>query len=89
MNRGNVCQMKYFCFISTGSPRVPGDEDDDDVDHMHSDYDMDYDNHEKQQIAEAMLHGHLSYGRGDDHDMPRTVQTIEPQTPLFTSGPQV
>ena len=32
MNRGNVCQMKYFCFISTGSPRVPGDEDDDDVD---------------------------------------------------------
>ena len=31
MNRGNVCQMKYFCFISTGSPRVPGDEDDDDV----------------------------------------------------------
>ena len=89
MNRGNVCQMKYFCFISTGSPRVPGDEDYGDAEDLDDEYDIDYDSHEKQQIAEAMLHGHMSYGRGDDRDMPRLVQTIEPQTPLFTSGPQV
>jgi cellulose synthase A len=89
MNCGNLFQINCFCSILAGSPRVPGDEDGDDVDDVHNDYDIDYDNHEKQQIAEAMLHGHMSYGRGDDHDMPRTVQTIEPQTPLFTSGPQV
>lgn len=70
-----------------GSPRVPGDDDDDDLEDLDNDYD--YDSHEKQHIAEAMLHGHMSYGRGDAHDMPRSVQTIEPQTPLFTSGPQV
>lgn len=56
---------------------------------LDSDYNLDYDGHEKQHIAEAMLHGHMSYGRGDNHDMPRNVQTIEPQTPLYTSGPQV
>ena len=72
-----------------GSPRVPGDEDDGDAEDLDDEYDVDYDNHEKHLIAEAMLHGHMSYGRNDDLDMPRSVQTIEPQTPLFTSGPQV
>ncbi|KAH7421285.1 hypothetical protein KP509_13G049300 [Ceratopteris richardii] len=34
-----------------------------------------------EQIAESMLHGQMSYGRADDHDMPRTLQTIELQDP--------
>lgn len=78
------CKNRYT--RHKGSPRVPGDDDDDDLEDLDNDYD--YDSHEKQHIAEAMLHGHMSYGRGDAHDMPRSVQTIEPQTPLFTSGPQ-
>ncbi|KAH7436793.1 hypothetical protein KP509_05G036200 [Ceratopteris richardii] len=78
------CKTRYA--RHKGSPRVPGDDEDDDVEDLNNDYD--YDSHEKQHIAEAMLHGHMSYGRGDAHDMPRSVQTIEPQTPLYTSGPQ-
>ncbi|KAI5076718.1 hypothetical protein GOP47_0008783 [Adiantum capillus-veneris] len=37
-----------------------------------------------QQIADVMLHGQMSYGRAEDHDMPRMVQTIEPQDPSET-----
>ncbi|KAH7444934.1 hypothetical protein KP509_02G098700 [Ceratopteris richardii] len=56
------------------------------MDDLNNEYE--YDSCQKQQIAEAMLHGHMSYGRGDAHDMPRSMQIIEPQTPLFPSGPQ-
>lgn len=64
-----------------GTPRIEGDEDEEELDDLDEEYEVDFDTYEKQQIAEAMLHGHMSYGRGDDRDMPRMVQTTEPQTP--------
>ncbi|KAH7414784.1 hypothetical protein KP509_14G011300 [Ceratopteris richardii] len=41
-----------------------------------------------QHIAEAMLHEHMSYGRGGGHDMPHMTSTMLPQVPLLTNGPE-
>lgn len=51
---------------------------------MEDEYVGELSDEKKQQIADAMLHGQMSYGRADDHDMPRMVQTIEPQDPSDT-----
>ena len=50
--------------------------------HHHGDYD-------RQHMAEAMLQGHMSYGRGADHDMPHRMQTMPPSIPLLTNGSEV
>eukprot|EP00249_Psilotum_nudum_P010704 c22707_g3_i1 orf=364-2007(+) len=81
------CKTRYK--RHKGSPRVEGDDDEDDVDDLDNEFNIDLDNNEKQQIAEAMLHGHMSYGRGNDHDMPRMVQTVEPQVPFLMSSQSV
>jgi cellulose synthase A len=87
--RWQLASLNAIVCLSAGSPRVQGDEDDSDVEDLDDEYDVDYDDHENQHNAEVMLHGHMSYGRGNDLGMPRSVQTIEPQNPLFTSGSQV
>eukprot|EP00249_Psilotum_nudum_P010702 c22707_g1_i1 orf=736-4026(+) len=81
------CKTKYR--RHKGSPRVEGDEDEEDVDDLDNEFNITLDNREKQQIAEAMLHGHMSYGRGDNHHMPHMVQTADPQVPLLTNGQSV
>ncbi|MCO5583231.1 hypothetical protein L7F22_037139 [Adiantum nelumboides] len=81
------CKQRYTRHI--GSPRVPGDDEEDVAEDIDNDYSIDYENHEKQHNSEAMPYGHMRYGRGDSHEMPKNVQVSEPQTPLFTSGPQV
>lgn len=40
-----------------------------------------------QYLAEAMLHGHMSYGRAGDADMSQAVHM--PQVPLLTNGEMV
>lgn len=70
-----------------GSPRVQGDEDEDDVDDLENEFDFgDHDKQDMQYSVESMLHGHMSYGRGGDMEMPQVRQTMLPQVPLLTNG---
>lgn len=84
-----LCEM--HAFVNAGSPRVEGDEEEEDVDDLENEFNFDYENEKQngQHIAEAMLHGQMSYGRGDDHDMPHMTHTMLPQVPLLTNGPMV
>lgn len=61
------------------------------MDDLENEFNFDYENDKQngQHIAEAMLHGQMSYGRGDDHDMPHMTHTMLPQVPLLTNGPSV
>ncbi|KAH7428945.1 hypothetical protein KP509_09G024100 [Ceratopteris richardii] len=82
------CKRRYA--RHRGSPRVPGDDEEDDMDDMDSEYDMEYENHksrhEKQHHGRGVMHhGHVHYSCGDSQELPRIS---EPQTPLYTSGPQ-
>ncbi|MCO5601057.1 hypothetical protein L7F22_055174 [Adiantum nelumboides] len=81
------CRTRYKRL--KGSPRVEGDEEEEDVDDLENEFNFDYESEKKngQHIAEAMLHGQMSYGRGDDHDMPHMTHTMIPQVPLLTNGP--
>ena len=51
---------------------MEGDEDEEDVDDIEHEFKINNEDEEKinknTQIAEAMLHGKMSYGRGPDHD---------------------
>ncbi|XP_024521229.1 probable cellulose synthase A catalytic subunit 5 [UDP-forming] isoform X1 [Selaginella moellendorffii] len=80
------CKTRYR--RHKGSPRVEGDEDEDDVDDLENEFNFNEDRQERQQhIAEAMLHGHMSYGRGDEQDLPPDMmQPIQPRHPLLTNG---
>ncbi|KVI11731.1 hypothetical protein Ccrd_009856 [Cynara cardunculus var. scolymus] len=65
------CKTRYKRL--RGSPRVEGDDDEEDVDDIEHEFKIDDDEQNKNKnIAEAMLHGKMSYGRGpadqDDHD---------------------
>nr|AFI71895.1 cellulose synthase 6 [Paeonia lactiflora] len=72
-----------------GCARVEGDEDEDDVDDLENEFNFaGRDNSDMQYLAEAMLHGHMSYGRAGDSDMPHVVNTM-PQVPLLTNGDMV
>ncbi|KAF6151976.1 hypothetical protein GIB67_010550, partial [Kingdonia uniflora] len=60
------CKTRYKRL--KGSARVEGDDDEEDVDDIEYEFNID-DNQNKQiQIVEAMLHGRMSYGRGQDDD---------------------
>lgn len=88
-SEGNqVCpQCKTRFKRHKGSARVQGDDEEDDVDDLENEFNFgDRDKQDMQYIAEAMLHGHMSYGRGGDTDMPHVVQTTLPQVPLLTNG---
>ena len=67
-----------------GSARVHGDEEEDGADDLENEFD--YTHYDRQHIAEAMLQGHMSYGRASDHDMPHRMQTMPPSVPLLTNG---
>ncbi|KAK9286342.1 hypothetical protein L1049_014735 [Liquidambar formosana] len=72
-----------------GCARVEGDEEEDDVDDLENEFNFaGRDAQDMQYIAEAMLHGHMSYGRAGDADMPHVVNTM-PQVPLLTNGHMV
>ncbi|TVU39481.1 hypothetical protein EJB05_12903 [Eragrostis curvula] len=63
--------------------RVPGDEEEDGVDDLENEFNW-MDRHDTQSVAESMLHGHMSYGRGGD--MPFQPN---PNVPLLTNGQMV
>nr|QBC40964.1 cellulose synthase 3 [Cunninghamia lanceolata]QBC40965.1 cellulose synthase 3 [Cunninghamia lanceolata] len=79
------CKTRYK--RHKGSPRVAGDEEEEDVDDIENEFNFgERDKQDMQYVAEAMLHGQMSYGRGGDTDMPHVVPTTFPQVPLLTNG---
>lgn len=67
------CKTRYKRL--KGSPRVDGDDDEEDVDDIEHEFNMNdqddqHNNNIKnnEQIADAMLHGKMSYGRGPDDE---------------------
>ncbi|KAJ7526246.1 hypothetical protein O6H91_17G090000 [Diphasiastrum complanatum] len=78
------CKTRYK--RHKGSPRVEGDEEEDDVDDLENEFNIhDMDKFDKQQVTEAMLHGHMSYGRADDLEV-HVMSTPQPAYPLLTNG---
>lgn len=72
-----------------GCSRVEGDEDEDDVDDLENEFNfVGRDKQGMQYIAEAMFHGHMSYGRAGDGDLPQVLHTM-PQVPLLTNNDMV
>lgn len=72
----------------TGCARVAGDEEEDGIDDLENEFNfMGRDKQDMQYLAEAMLHGHMSYGRAGDADMSQAVHM--PQVPLLTNGEMV
>ncbi|EPS60781.1 hypothetical protein M569_14019 [Genlisea aurea] len=59
------CKTRYKRL--KGSPRVEGDEDEEDIDDIEHEFNID---HQKKNttIAEEMLHGKMSYGRGPEDE---------------------
>lgn len=51
-----------------GSPRVEGDDDEEDIDDIEHEFNIDDERNNHSHMAEAMLHGKMSYGRGPDDD---------------------
>ncbi|XP_039131268.1 probable cellulose synthase A catalytic subunit 3 [UDP-forming] [Dioscorea cayenensis subsp. rotundata] len=72
-----------------GCARVAGDEEEEGIDDLENEFSFAGRNDQDMQyMAEAMLQGHMSYGRGGDVDMPQVVHTM-PQVPLLTNGQMV
>ncbi|XP_057767804.1 cellulose synthase A catalytic subunit 7 [UDP-forming] [Salvia miltiorrhiza] len=59
------CKTRYKRL--KGSPRVEGDDDEEDTDDIEHEFNID-EQKTNTDIAEAMLHGKMSYGRGPDDD---------------------
>ncbi|XP_052200062.1 cellulose synthase A catalytic subunit 7 [UDP-forming]-like [Diospyros lotus] len=77
------CKTRYKRL--KGSPRVAGDEDEEDVDDIEHEFKVDEEREDHQskntQLAEAMLHGKMSYGRG-----PEDGDHINAHCPPVVSG---
>ncbi|KAK9271271.1 hypothetical protein L1049_026861 [Liquidambar formosana] len=73
-----------------GCARVDGDEEEDDIDDVENEFNFEGRGRQdmQQALAEAMLQGHLSYGRHSDSDPPHVLHTM-PQLPLLTNGQMV
>lgn len=66
---------------------MTGDEEEDGVDDI--DNEFNWDGHDSQSVAESMLYGHMSYGRGGDpNGVPQPFQ-LNPNVPLLTNGQMV
>nr|ABI78958.1 cellulose synthase 5 [Physcomitrium patens] len=76
------CKSRYN--RQKGSPRVPGDEEEDDTDDLENEFALEMGQLDEQNVTDAMLHGHMSYGGNYDHNLPNLHQT--PQFPLLTDG---
>ncbi|THG04136.1 hypothetical protein TEA_015477 [Camellia sinensis var. sinensis] len=63
------CKTRYKR-LKGGSPREEGDEDEEDVDDIEHEFKIDHeqDKNNNKHVAEAMLYGKMSYGRGMDDD---------------------
>ncbi|MCO5549106.1 hypothetical protein L7F22_002572 [Adiantum nelumboides] len=72
------CKHKYKLHSDVGSHEYHEEEE------MEDEIGGELRDEKNQQIADVMLHGQMSYGRAEDHDMPRMVQTVEPQDPSET-----
>lgn len=59
------CKTRYKRL--KGSPRVDGDEDEEDIDDIEHEFNIEEQNKQKH-LAEVMLHGKMSYGRGPDDE---------------------
>ncbi|KAL0340249.1 UNVERIFIED_CONTAM: Cellulose synthase A catalytic subunit [UDP-forming] [Sesamum radiatum] len=59
------CKTRYKRL--KGSPRVEGDDDEEDIDDIEHEFNID-EQKTNTSIAEAMLHGKMSYGRGPEDD---------------------
>eukprot|EP01018_Ginkgo_biloba_P008392 Gb_25795 [translate_table: standard] len=84
------CKTKYK--RQKGSPLVDGDEEEEGVDDLENEFNYSQGNrNEKQQIAEAMLHWQMAYGRGEDVGLSHSPRQglPQPQVPLLTNGPSV
>ncbi|KAK2661024.1 hypothetical protein Ddye_007557 [Dipteronia dyeriana] len=68
-----------------GCARVDGDEEEDGDDDLENEFNVQQHGAAAALGAEAMLHGHMSYGRGFDSDVHHVVNTV-PQLPLLTNG---
>lgn len=64
--------MLYSSFSSlnsyVGCARVEGDDDEEDIDDIEHEFNIDDEQNKNKLIAEAMLHGKMSYGRGPEDD---------------------
>lgn len=47
---------------------MPGDEDEEDIDDIEHEFNIEDENNKHKHVAEAMLYGKMSYGRGPDSD---------------------
>ena len=75
--------------FAAGCPRVAGDEDEDGIDDLENEFNFaGRAKQDGQFVAESMLQGHISYGRGGDVEMPQVVHTV-PNVPLLTNGQMV
>jgi hypothetical protein len=73
--------------LFAGYQRVTGDEEEDGVDDI--DNEFNWNGHDSQSVAESMLYGHMSYGRGGDpNGVPQPFQ-LNPNVPLLTNGQMV
>ncbi|XP_071706841.1 cellulose synthase A catalytic subunit 7 [UDP-forming] [Rutidosis leptorrhynchoides] len=60
------CKTRYKRL--KGSPRVEGDDDEEDVDDIEHEFNINDEQNKNKDIAEALLHGKMSYGRGPEDD---------------------
>lgn len=66
---------------------MTGDEEEDGVDDIDNEFNWNGD--DSQSVAESMLYGHMSYGRGGDlNGVPQPFQ-LNPNVPLLTNGQMV
>lgn len=76
-------------FFFQGCARVAGDDEEDGFDDLENEFNfVGREKKDMQYLTEAMLQGHMSYGRGGDADMPQVFHTM-PQVPLLTNGQMV
>lgn len=68
---------------------MAGDEEEDDVDDLENEFNfVGRDKRDGQYLAEFMMQGHMSYGRGGDVESPQIFHAM-PQVPLLTNGQMV
>nr|XP_027071619.1 cellulose synthase A catalytic subunit 7 [UDP-forming] [Coffea arabica] len=60
------CKTRYKRL--KGCPRVEGDDDEEDIDDIEHEFNIDDERNKNTKIAEAMLHGKMSYGRGPEDE---------------------
>jgi hypothetical protein len=73
--------------LFVGCQRVTGDEEEDGVDDL--DNEFNWNGHDSRSVADSMLYGHMSYGRGGDpNGVPQPFQ-LNPNVPLLTNGQMV